>query len=92
MTPDERAEAILLGLSQPADTNDIAFVAYAIRQARNEALTEIRIVFDGPPSHESGRFVEIEDTEGRSINMGEWHDRGDGFWELRLKSEPPKTE
>jgi hypothetical protein len=29
------------------------------------------IVFDGPPSHESGRFVEVEDIEGRSIRADE---------------------
>lgn len=30
------------------------------------------IVFDGPPSHESGRFVEVEDDQGRSRQVGEW--------------------
>lgn len=44
----------------------------------------IDIVFDGPPSHESGRFVEVENSEGRSINFGEWVQRPDGFWALRL--------
>lgn len=42
------------------------------------------VVFDGPPSHESGRFVEVEDDQGHSINAGQWHDRGDGMWELRI--------
>lgn len=42
------------------------------------------VVFDGPPSHESGRFVELENEAGRSISAGEWIDRGDGFWALRL--------
>ena len=45
---------------------------------------EIRIIFDGPPSHKSGRFVEVENTDGESINVGEWHDRGDGYWEPRI--------
>jgi hypothetical protein len=44
----------------------------------------IDIVFDGPPSHESGRFVEVEDAEGKSISVGEWIDRGNGLWALRL--------
>lgn len=48
-------------------------------------MSEIRIVFDGPPSHESGRFVEVENLEGRSINAGKWHKRPDGFWELRIR-------
>ena len=43
----------------------------------------IDIVFDGPPSHESGRFIEVENSYRRSINFGEWVDRGD-YWALRI--------
>lgn len=42
------------------------------------------IVFDGPPSHEPGRFVEVEDSHGCSVNAGEWLQRPDGYWVLRL--------
>lgn len=49
----------------------------------------IDIVFDGPPSHESGRFVEVEDDRGHSISLGEWHDRGDGLWALRIPQPSP---
>jgi hypothetical protein len=35
-------------------------------------MSSIHIVFDGPPSHESGRFVEVEDESGHSIGVGEW--------------------
>src|SRR6185312_16156436 len=31
----------------------------------------IDIVFDGPPNHESGRFVEVEDGNGSGIKCGE---------------------
>jgi hypothetical protein len=44
----------------------------------------LHVVFDGPPGHESGRFVECETPDGRSINAGEWHERNDGLWELRI--------
>jgi hypothetical protein len=44
----------------------------------------IDIVFDGPPSHESGRFVEVEDETGKSIHVGEWVERGNGLWALRI--------
>lgn len=44
----------------------------------------IDIVFDGPPSHESGRFVEVEDADGRSIEVGDWIHRDDHYWVLRL--------
>lgn len=30
------------------------------------------------------RLVEIEDDTGRSIAIGRWLDRGDGFWALRI--------
>jgi len=44
----------------------------------------IDIVFDGPPSHESGRFVEVENSQGRSVKLGEWVEREDGLWALRI--------
>ncbi len=42
------------------------------------------ILFDGPPSHESGRFVEVNDETGGSICIGEWVERDDGLWALRI--------
>ena len=42
------------------------------------------IVFDGPPSHEAGRFVETEDSNRRSVCLGEWVERDDGYWVLRI--------
>ena len=44
----------------------------------------IDIVFDGPPANESGRFIEVEDSNGNSISIGEWIHRPDGFWALRI--------
>jgi hypothetical protein len=61
---------------------------YAFAQRVSVALNnstptrELRIVFDGPPSHESGRFVEVEDEHGHGVNAGEWRERPDGLWEL----------
>lgn len=49
----------------------------------------IDIVFDGPPGHEAGRFVEVEDADGKSIRIGEWINRGNGMWALRLKEIAP---
>lgn len=55
-------------------------------------IKEIDIVFDGPPSHESGRFIEVEDSWTRKgMSVGRWFERDDGFHVLRLKvlvSEP----
>lgn len=44
----------------------------------------IDIVFDGPPSHESGRFIEVENSAGASISVGQWLQRADGYWVLRI--------
>ena len=48
------------------------------------SMQAINIVFDGPPSHRSGRFVEVETDDGYSINIGEWLERPDGNWALRI--------
>ena len=48
----------------------------------------INILFDGPPSHEAGRFVEVETDDGKSINAGEWIEREDGLWALRIVKLP----
>jgi hypothetical protein len=49
----------------------------------------LHIVFDGPPSHDGGRFVEVETPDGKSVRAGEWHERPDGLWELRLSAIEP---
>ena len=45
----------------------------------------VDIVFDGPPSHESPPIVEVENSANYSINLGEWVQRPDGLWALRLR-------
>ena len=47
----------------------------------------IDIVFDGPPGPEGGRFVEVENAQGRSFRLGEWVKRADGYWALRFCAE-----
>lgn len=44
----------------------------------------IDIVFEGPPSTPGPRFVEVEDSTGKSVNVGEWVQRPDGYWVLRI--------
>lgn len=58
--------------------------AYRVKHHGLHTKEEIRFVIDGPPGHHSGRFVEVEDENGASIRVGEWHARGDGLWELRV--------
>lgn len=47
-------------------------------------ITYIDFVFDGPPSPDGPRFIEAEDAGGRSIRVGEWSERPDGLWALRI--------
>lgn len=51
-------------------------------------LEAFQVVFDGPPGPEGGRFVEVEDAKGRSVNVGEWVERGDGTWALNITIAP----
>jgi hypothetical protein len=48
----------------------------------------IDIVFDAPPSPEGARLIEVEDDTGAGIDVGEWVERPDGYWVLRLRSLP----
>jgi hypothetical protein len=41
-------------------------------------------VFDGPPGPDAPRFVEVENDRGRGIRYGEWVERDDGVWVLRI--------
>ena len=48
----------------------------------------IDVVFDGPPGPVAGRFVEVENPSGASIRCGDWIERGDGYWALRIYDVP----
>jgi hypothetical protein len=54
--------------------------------AVKEAAMDAYVVFDGPPTQESGRFVEVEDGHGHGLGPSqtgaEWRERDDGWWEL----------
>ena len=49
-------------------------------------MSDIYIIFDGPPSHDSGRFVEVEDADGHGLGPeqtgADWKQRDDGLWQL----------
>lgn len=48
------------------------------------------ILFDGPPSHESGRFVDVVDADGKGVKIGEWMQAPDGaMWALRIPDPRP---
>ena len=55
--------------------------------ARETARGVLRILFDGHPGAESGRFVECEDAIGCSVNAGEWSQEN-GYHVLTVTSLP----
>ena len=54
-------------------------------QARNAG--ELRFVCDGPPGHEPGRFVELENQRGEGLGLGEWREMDNGMWALCIPAE-----
>ena len=46
-------------------------------------MNEIRFVLDGPAGPDAGRFVEVENENGESINIGEWRQDGN-YWYLAV--------
>lgn len=82
----ERAGMVAtLALIAEAARSDQQHVVLAVREAfadrdrlrselaaRPVATDFIDVVFDGPPEHEAGRFVEVEDPDGKGIKVGEW--------------------
>ncbi len=49
-------------------------------------MGEIHILFDGPPGHVSGRFIDTVDKEGHGIRVGEWIGAG-AYWHLVIPSD-----
>ena len=62
----------------------------SIATPASEMNKAINVIFDGPPAPRAGRFIEVETDNGKSINAGEWIERPDGYWSLRITSLPPE--
>lgn len=89
MTPDKITADEYRIAAKVADAEGDLYLSEVLQQRATNAATRdafIDIVFDGPPAHESGRFVEVENPDGASINVGEWIDRGNGLWALRIQT------
>lgn len=59
------------------------------RMAAASLFKQVDVVFDGPPGPDPGRFVEVEDEAGQSVDVGEWVERSDGYWALRITIPAP---
>ena len=86
MTAEEAMREIWGAVSSDCGPENYEFiVADVVTKAAAAALSrQIDIVLDGPPGPSSGRFVEVEDEAGRSIDVGKWVERPDGYWALRI--------
>ena len=64
----------------------------APRKKTMSETVELDIVFDGPPGHLSGVFVEVQNSNtGKSVSssqvkgLGKWYQRDDGYWVLPVE-------
>jgi hypothetical protein len=87
MTAEQAMREIWAAVSPDCGPENYDFiVADVLTKAAAAALTrQIDIVFDGPPGPNSGRFVEVEDDAGRSVDVGDWIEREDRYWALRIQ-------
>ena len=53
-----------------------------------DEVQEIHVVFDAPPGRNMPTLVEVEDANGRGIEVGEWRERPDGYWEIIFRAVP----
>lgn len=77
-TARDRAASVLRDLVALVERNED--VATTVRETQL-----VDIVFDGPPEHEPGRFIEVEDMAGASVKAGEWFELDRGRWALRVE-------
>lgn len=71
----DEAEAFIM---TNGDAIEFATRLFAARDAK---AVPVFIVFDGPPSHQSPRFIEVETEDGKSVSAGEWSKVGE-YWKL----------
>ena len=88
---------MLAEMMNGTDPEDLADAASTLAEPPAKPASELElvefidVVFDGPPGPTSS-FVEVEDHRGHSMKVGEWIDRGDGMWALRIPMQPPAAE
>ncbi len=75
-------------------TQDLDALRAQLAAAREDGAQLVDIVFDGPPGEPGPpgptfpRFIEAEDAAGHSIRVGDWVQRDDNYWVLRITAIP----
>ena len=80
----ERPEPLPTRPTRPTRTQPTPATPTPTTPMPTPATPFIDILFDGPPGPTAGRFVDVVDSGGRGVILGEWLDHGDGYWTLRL--------
>jgi len=70
------------GVMQPIE--DVIAALNAAELSQPSPGAALNIIFNGPPGPEGGRFIEVETDDGHSVRAGEWSQRPDGHWRLRI--------
>ncbi len=75
-------------VEQAVDTDHIKLEPLRWPCPTAEQTRDVFVVIDDPPAHESGRFVELEDADGHGLGdgVGEWIERPDGWWALKIRA------
>lgn len=84
LPPPRVALNLMKGMADMAHSSQAGLQALIHHRAQRETK-KVHIVFDGPPAHESGRFIETETPDGKSIRLGHWIKRDDGYWALEIE-------
>ncbi len=83
-SPEQAAERVFITNPDPWMEQVVKPIVTTYAKGQLSRTEPIDIVFDGPPSMPSPSFVEVENNKGESIGVGEWIERDDGYWVLRI--------
>lgn len=73
------------GAGRPGGLSSCGSSQQAVSPVPASIPDALNVVFSDQGGPMNMLFVEVETTEGRGIKAGEWAERLDGLWELRLR-------
>lgn len=79
---DEYAAKLAVFLDNSPFGSIMLNLIVALARRAVSAQEPVYVIFDGPPSHESGRFVEVETENGKSVSVGKWENYSGKYWRL----------